>query len=104
MDHNKPKYEHPRPPLVSEMIILDFSAPVLGKAKHGISPFPGEFFRVAFGSNPRPHGPHMGILEGHGAPGARRGCRWCVLHDRHTNNEILGLDLCEKCVFPTLGH
>ena len=26
MDHDKPNYEHPRPPLVSEMIILDFSA------------------------------------------------------------------------------
>ena len=34
MDHNKPNCEHPRPPLVSEMIVLDFSAPVLGKAKH----------------------------------------------------------------------
>ena len=85
MDHNKPNYEHPRPPLVSEMIILDFSAPVLGKAKHGISPFPGEFFRVAFGSNPGPRGPHMGLIsihEGPGAPGAGLGGRWCVLLDK----------------------
>ena len=84
MDHNIPNYEHPRPPLVSEMIILDFSAPVLGKAKHGISPFPGEFFRVAFGSNPRPRGPHMGLIsipEGHNPPRAGLGCRWCVLLD-----------------------
>ena len=84
MDHNKPNYEHPRPPLVSEMIILDFSAPALGMAKHGISPFPGAFFRVAFGSNPRPRGPHMGLIsipEGHKPPRAGLGCRWCVLLD-----------------------
>ena len=84
MDHSKPNYEHSRPPLVSEMIILDFSAPVLSKAKHGISPFPGEFFRVAFGSNPRPRGPYMGLIiipEGHKPPRAGLGCRWCVLLD-----------------------
>ena len=67
------------------MLFLYFSAPVLGKAKHGISPFPGEFFRVAFGSNPGPRGPHMGVIsihEGPGAPGAGLGGRWCVLLDK----------------------
>ena len=66
------------------MIIFDFSAPALGMAKHGISPFPGAFFRVAFGSNPRPRGPHMGLIsipEGHKPPRAGLGCRWCVLLD-----------------------
>ena len=84
MDHNKPNYEHPWPPLVSEMVFWDIPAPVLGKAKHGISPFPGEFFRVAFGSNPRRHGTDMGLIrfpdpEGQKSPGAGLGCRWCVL-------------------------
>ena len=90
--------------LVSEMIILDFSAPVLGKAKHGISPFPGEFFRVAFGSNPRPRGPHMGLVSipgalGHPGPGWGAAGAYFLTHD-----VILGLHLCEKCIFFTFGH
>ena len=39
-------------PLWCQKLFLYFSVPVLGKAKHGISPFPGDFFQVgvAFGS------------------------------------------------------
>ena len=103
MDHNKPNYEHPRPPLVSEMKKIDLTAPSLVMAKHAISPFPGAFFRVAFESNPRPRGPYMGLViitEGPGAPGAGLGAGGAYFL---TNNVILGLDLCEKCFVFTFG-
>ena len=57
---------------------------MLGKPKHCIKPFPGGLLRVAFGSNLKLRGPHMGLIhipEGHIPPGAWLGCRWCVFLD-----------------------
>ena len=90
--------------MASGIFLFYFSAPVLGKE----NPFPGELFRVAFGSNPRPRGPSTGLViisEDHKPPGAGLWCRWCVLLDEKlgSGSSILKSKNL-KCGFSDFGH
>ena len=84
------------------MIIFDFSTPVLGKAKHGISPFLGEFPKLSSGRIRGPAGliwACLTSLRSTNHPGPGRGAAGAYFL---TNNEIWG-SICVKCALFDFG-